>query len=41
MLLVEQGLVAGRILGLVEHSMQPMTKPNSNKTSDTGYQHCR
>ena len=30
MLLVEQSLVAGRILNLVEHSMQPMTKPNSN-----------
>ena len=30
MLLVEQSLVAGRTINLVEHSIQPMTKPNSN-----------
>ena len=30
MLLVEQSLVAGRRIIPVEHSMQPMTKPNSN-----------
>ena len=28
MLLVEQGLVAGRRIIPVEHSMRPMTKPN-------------
>ena len=31
MLLVEQSLVAGRTIILVQHSMQPMTKANSNR----------
>ena len=35
MLLVEQSLVAVRTNDLVEHSMQPMTKPNSNKFPET------
>ena len=34
MLLVGQSLVAGRTINLVEHSMQPMTKPNSNTNAD-------